>query len=147
MFEIEGLKVLPGFMGAAAQQELVSTLRKCVAEAPLYQPVMPRTGRPLSVRMTNLGQLGWISDRQGYRYQPHHPATGKPWPEIPAALLEIWQEGFNFVFGFEPYHSVSTLGGWSGVFLACYVQATRWHCPGFPGHHNELAVCYFTLER
>jgi alkylated DNA repair protein (DNA oxidative demethylase) len=92
MFEIEGLKLFPGFLDASAQQELVSTLRKCVADAPLYQPVMPRTGKPLSVRMTNLGELGWISDRQGYRYQPQHPVTGKPWPPIPSVLLKIWDK-------------------------------------------------------
>lgn len=92
MNEIVGLKLFPGFLDLAAQQRLVEHLRACVAEAPLYQPVMPRSGRPLSVRMTNLGQLGWISDRQGYRYQPHHPATGKPWPAMPPDLLEIWNK-------------------------------------------------------
>ncbi len=52
---------------------------------------MPRSGRPLSVRMCNLGPLGWVSDRAGYRYQPHHPDTGRPWPPLPRALLDLWQ--------------------------------------------------------
>ena len=53
---------------------------------------MPRTGRPFTVRMTNLGPLGWVSDRAGYRYQPTHPETGQPWPAIPDALLALWRQ-------------------------------------------------------
>ena len=45
--------------------------------APFYTPSMPRSGKPMSVRMTNFGPLGWVTDRQGYRYQPSHPETGK----------------------------------------------------------------------
>ena len=38
---------------------------------------MPRTGKPFSVRMTNCGPLGWVSDKAGgYRYQATHPVTG-----------------------------------------------------------------------
>lgn len=86
-----GLRFLPGHLGRAAQQELVELLRQAVADAPLFQPVMPRTGRPFSVRMTNLGPLGWVSDRAGYRYQATHPETGRPWPAIPAMVLDIWR--------------------------------------------------------
>jgi alkylated DNA repair protein (DNA oxidative demethylase) len=53
---------------------------------------MPRTGRPFTVRMTNLGPLGWVSDRAGYRYQAHHPETGKPWPPIPEMVLNVWRQ-------------------------------------------------------
>jgi alkylated DNA repair protein (DNA oxidative demethylase) len=42
--------------------------------------------------MTNLGPLGWISDRSGYRYQPTHPVTGQPWPPLSAAILDIWRQ-------------------------------------------------------
>ena len=68
----------------------MEVLRGAVAQAPLFTPVMPRTGRPFSVRMTNLGTLGWVSDQKGYRYQPLHPETGKPWPAMPPMLLDIW---------------------------------------------------------
>ena len=52
---------------------------------------MPKTGAPMSVRMTNCGPLGWMSDKdRGYRYEPRHPETGKPWPDIPAMLLDAW---------------------------------------------------------
>lgn len=49
-------------------------------------------GRPFSVRMSNLGPLGWVSDRNGYRYQPSHPETGRAWPDIPPVLLDLWSE-------------------------------------------------------
>ena len=61
--------------------------------APFFTPTMPKTGKPFSVRMTNLGPLGWVSDRDGgYRYQPTHPLTGKPWPPIPDMVLAVWRE-------------------------------------------------------
>lgn len=88
----EGFRISPGYLDTAAQQDLVARLRKLIAESPFYEPVMPRTGKPFSVRMTNLGPLGWVSDRTGYRYQPEHPVTGKPWPDIPGRLLEIWHD-------------------------------------------------------
>lgn len=53
---------------------------------------MPRTGRPFSVRMANMGPLGWVSDVRGYRYQSSHPLTGRPWPPIPERLLGLWCE-------------------------------------------------------
>jgi alkylated DNA repair protein (DNA oxidative demethylase) len=54
---------------------------------------MPRTGKEMSVRMTNCGPLGWVTDKEhGYRYQPTHPVTGLPWPSIPDGLLELWRQ-------------------------------------------------------
>ena len=93
MGEIEvapGARLLPGFLDRPAQEALVEALRQVVREAPLFTPVMPRTAKPFSVRMTNCGALGWVSDRAGYRYQPTHPATGRPWPAMPVALLDLW---------------------------------------------------------
>ncbi|WP_373503171.1 alpha-ketoglutarate-dependent dioxygenase AlkB [Aestuariivirga sp.] len=87
-----GLRYLPGYLDPTAQQAMLAELRARVAEAPLFTPVMPRTGKPFSVRMTNLGPLGWVSDRAGYRYQPTHPDTGRPWPPIPEMVLNIWRK-------------------------------------------------------
>ena len=53
---------------------------------------MPKSGTPFSVRMTNCGPLGWVSDERGYRYQPHHPVTGALWPPMPPIVLEAWAE-------------------------------------------------------
>lgn len=81
----------PGFLDRAAQEAFAEAIRAVVAAAPLFVPTMPRTGKPFSVRMTNCGPLGWVSDRDGYRYQPLHPDTGQPWPAMPTALLAAWE--------------------------------------------------------
>lgn len=89
----EGFRYLPDYLDRAAQEALVDEIRAVVAEAPLYVPAMPRTGRPMSVRMTNCGALGWVTDKaRGYRYQPEHPVTAKPWPPMPERLLALWRD-------------------------------------------------------
>ncbi|WP_417688615.1 alpha-ketoglutarate-dependent dioxygenase AlkB family protein [Roseibium sp.] len=87
-----GFKILPGHFPSAEQESLVAQLREILIKAPLFQPVMPRTGKPFSVRMSNCGPLGWVSDVTGYRYQATHPVTGAPWPEIPDVLLDLWHQ-------------------------------------------------------
>ena len=92
-----GVKHIPGYLDVEAQRALVDDIRAVVAAAPLYSPEMPRTGKPMSVRMTNCGTLGWVTDRAcGYRYQPTHPLTGDRWPPIPRRLLDIWDAMANF---------------------------------------------------
>jgi alkylated DNA repair protein (DNA oxidative demethylase) len=87
------LEYLPGKLKDAEQGRLLGALRAVMAEAPLFTPTMPRSGKPMSVRMTNCGPLGWVTDKeQGYRYQATHPVTGKPWPAMPQALLDLWRE-------------------------------------------------------
>ncbi|MGL4239796.1 MAG: alpha-ketoglutarate-dependent dioxygenase AlkB family protein [Beijerinckiaceae bacterium] len=85
-----------GRLDRAGQEKLVDMLRDVIRDAPLFTPCMPKTGAPFSVRMTNCGPLGWVSDRDGYRYQPTHPATGRPWPPIPETLLAAWREHSGF---------------------------------------------------
>ncbi|MGE0212097.1 MAG: alpha-ketoglutarate-dependent dioxygenase AlkB [Parvibaculaceae bacterium] len=87
-----GIQYLPYHLDRTAQTGLLAAVGEALQAAPPFTPVMPRTGRPFSVRMTNLGPLGWVSDRSGYRYQPTHPETGRPWPPIPAMLLDVWRE-------------------------------------------------------
>ena len=86
-----GVRYAPGYLDAEGQRTLLNALRGVIAEAPLYAPRMPRSGKPFSVRMTNCGPLGWVSDIDGYRYQPTHPETGLPWPPIPPIVLEAWE--------------------------------------------------------
>ena len=88
-----GIRYLPGHFDGAAQAALVEDIRRVVEAAPLYTPAMPKTGKEMSVRMTNCGELGWVTDKErGYRYQAAHPVTGEPWPPIPDVLLDLWRE-------------------------------------------------------
>lgn len=89
----KGVRHMPGFLTREVQEGLVESIREVVKAAPLYTPAMPRTGKEMSVRMTNCGSLGWVTDKErGYRYQPEHPVTGDPWPPIPETLLALWRE-------------------------------------------------------
>jgi alkylated DNA repair protein (DNA oxidative demethylase) len=87
------VKYFPQRLDRAAQGALLADLRRIIGAAPLFTPTMPRSGKKMSVRMTNCGPLGWVTDQErGYRYQATHPATGKPWPPIPRMLLDLWNE-------------------------------------------------------
>lgn len=91
MIELQpGLQYFRGFFDRFSQESLLSDIRGIVRQAPLFTPVMPRTGKPFSVRMSNCGPLGWVSDVRGYRYQQHHPETGAAWPDIPKVLIDLW---------------------------------------------------------
>jgi DNA oxidative demethylase len=87
-----GLRFYPGYFSRDAQLAVLAAIRGVLGRAPLFTPRMPRSGRPLSVTMSNCGPLGWISDERGYRYQALHPETGEPWPAIPDPLLRLWDE-------------------------------------------------------
>lgn len=84
------MKLFPQALDLPQQRALADEIRHILRAAPLFTPLMPKTGQPFSVRMSNCGELGWVSDTNGYRYQPHHPVTGDPWPPMPAILLELW---------------------------------------------------------
>jgi alkylated DNA repair protein (DNA oxidative demethylase) len=93
MTGLDGFRHLPGYLEPPLQRDLAGLIRAVMAAAPLYAPTMPRTGKPFSVRMTNCGPLGWVSDKTGgYRYQATHPITGRPWPAMPRMLLDLWAD-------------------------------------------------------
>lgn len=88
---VNGFKLFPEALGRNEAALAVRCLSDVALKAPFFKPVMPRTGRPFSVEMTNAGPLGWVSDKAGgYRYQSRHPVTDAPWPEIPALFLDLW---------------------------------------------------------
>jgi alkylated DNA repair protein (DNA oxidative demethylase) len=105
---MEGFRLWPGALSATAQSELLAGVLAAVEQSPFFRPVTPG-GRPFSVEMTNLGPLGWVSDRAGYRYQPTHPETGAPWSSMPETLLTLW----------------SDLTGWPEPPDACLVNLYR----------------------
>jgi DNA oxidative demethylase len=87
---LTGFRLVPAYLDRSGQEALLAALRAVLAKAPLYAPRMPKTGKPLSVRMTNCGPLGWVTDETGYRYEPVHPYTGEPWPPMPDIVVEAW---------------------------------------------------------
>jgi alkylated DNA repair protein (DNA oxidative demethylase) len=93
----KGVRYLAGHLDREAQEKLVEDIRTIVEAAPLYVPTMPKSGKPMSVRMTNCGELGWVTDRDGgYRYQAFHPVSRKPWPPIPIQQLALWRDLAGF---------------------------------------------------
>jgi DNA oxidative demethylase len=91
--DLEGFRLFPGLLDKAAQEALRDEVFASAKAAPFYVPRMPKSGAPMSVRMTNFGPLGWVTDKAGgYRYQPLHPETGRPWPAMPAHVLALWEE-------------------------------------------------------
>jgi alkylated DNA repair protein (DNA oxidative demethylase) len=91
VIERDGLRYYPGRLDRGAQTALVDAVLAAACEAPFYTPHVP-SGAAMSVQQTSLGSLGWITDRAGYRYEPLHPQTGRPWPPLPPALAALWDE-------------------------------------------------------
>ncbi|HEX6860333.1 MAG TPA: alpha-ketoglutarate-dependent dioxygenase AlkB [Caulobacteraceae bacterium] len=91
MESVSGFRLLPGRLDAAAQAALAGQVLEAARTAPFYRPVTPG-GKPMSVEMTGLGPLCWVTDAAGYRYEDRHPVTGAPWPAIPPVLLALWAE-------------------------------------------------------
>ena len=83
----EGAVVLRGFASSQAPV-LVEEVGRVARSAPFRHLVTPG-GYTMSVAMTNCGRVGWVSDRNGYRYDPVDPDTSARWPPMPAAFLEL----------------------------------------------------------
>jgi len=97
-----GATVLRGF-ARPHESALLAGVDQVIARAPLRHMVTPG-GQRMSVAMTNCGALGWVTDRSGYRYDALDPESGKRWPPMPAAFLQLARDaaahaGFD---GFEP---------------------------------------------
>ena len=88
--EIGGFLIHRAWLDRAGQERVTEDIRAVIAAAPLVRPVTA-WGRPMSVRMTSAGRLGWVIDRGRYRYSDRHPETGAPWPPIPESVLAIWR--------------------------------------------------------
>lgn len=92
--------VLPGFALEWVEQ-LLPALRQTVRAAPFRNMVTPG-GRTISVRVTNCGELGWVSDLRGYRYSPLDPLSGERWPVLPQAFLELARSAASMA-GFDDF--------------------------------------------
>ncbi|MEZ5994248.1 MAG: alpha-ketoglutarate-dependent dioxygenase AlkB [Hyphomonadaceae bacterium] len=95
--DLDGFRLWPGLLDRPAQEALRDAVFARFRAGPLYVPRMPKSGQPMRVRMTNFGALGWVTDKEhGYRYQAHHPDTGKPWPDMPEQVLALWAQLANY---------------------------------------------------
>ncbi len=94
--------VLRGF---ALREEalLLEAVREVATAAPFRHMITPG-GFRMSVAMTNCGQLGWVTDRSGYRYDPTDPESGRPWPPLPAVFARLATDAASEAefLGFQP---------------------------------------------
>jgi alkylated DNA repair protein (DNA oxidative demethylase) len=82
-----GAAVLRGF-AVAREAALLAALQDVARDAPFRHMATPG-GFQMSAAMTNCGPLGWVSDQAGYRYDPIDPDTGRAWPPMPRAFLQL----------------------------------------------------------
>jgi len=82
-----GTAVLAGF-ALAGEDALLAALKRVTEQSPFRNMVTP-SGYRMSVAMSNCGELGWVTDRTGYRYDHIDPETNAPWPEMPAVFKEL----------------------------------------------------------
>jgi len=88
---IPGLEYFPNYLSEARLNILQQEINLALVKAPLFKPTMPKTGKEFSVYMSNMGNIGWVSDKiGGYRYQSYHPYTEQKWPKISDNILDIW---------------------------------------------------------
>lgn len=97
-----GLTYLPGF-ALPVEKELLAELSRITSAAPFRNMLTPG-GQRMSAAMTNCGEVGWVTDRKGYRYDRLDPETQRAWPSLPEsfarlAALAAAAAGFS---GFRP---------------------------------------------
>ena len=79
--------LLRGF-ALSKETAILQALESVLAEAPPRSMKTPG-GQSMSVLTTSCGNLGWVSDRSGYRYEARDSTTGKPWPAMPALFASL----------------------------------------------------------
>jgi alkylated DNA repair protein (DNA oxidative demethylase) len=84
----EGACVLRGFALERAPV-LWQRLREDVLPRAPWRHLTTPGGYRMSVAMTNCGDVGWVSDETGYRYDPRDPLSGEHWPAMPQAFLQL----------------------------------------------------------
>lgn len=72
----------------ADESAILAALERITAQARFRHMITPG-GFRMSVAMTNAGEVGWVTDRRGYRYAPTDPETGLAWPPMPDSFLRL----------------------------------------------------------
>lgn len=86
--EIAAGAMLLGGFALFAEDKLVQTIAD-VANAAPFRRMMTPNGHAMSVAMTNCGDVGWVTDKNGYRYDTKDPESGKKWPAMPPLFREL----------------------------------------------------------
>ena len=86
----DGAVLLPEWF-TDSSSKVLETIAAIVIKAPFRTMITPG-GLSMSISMSNCGQVGWVSDRQGYRYCSCDPCTGLPWPAMPDFLRDLATE-------------------------------------------------------
>lgn len=101
------------------QKQILQDCGSLLSEAPLYSNYAPSRGigrrdcsgncqacfaegnvKMATYKNTNFGRWGYYAPPCGSRYVEEHPVTGKPFPPIPASILNICKEVAD-EYGFE----------------------------------------------
>lgn len=73
--------LLRNFLGVEADA-VMQAIENIAARSPFRHMRTPG-GFRMSVAMTNCGKVGWVSDRNGYRYSSTDPEQEQSWPAMP----------------------------------------------------------------
>ncbi|MHB0764270.1 DNA oxidative demethylase AlkB [Stutzerimonas sp. NM35] len=68
--------------------DLLPEIANIEAQSPFRNMLTPG-GFTMSVALTNCGELGWVSDRRGYRYTRTDPDNQRPWPAMPPVFARL----------------------------------------------------------
>jgi len=90
--------LLAGFTQTAPLMTLIESLQSVSNFRHMSVP----GGKRMSVAMTNCGDVGWVSDKSGYRYDTIDPQTGNRWPDMPAAFAKLATQASELA-GFGPF--------------------------------------------
>ena len=112
---IKDVYLLSGFV-APVEHEVLTGLASIMQAAPLRQMMTP-SGFPMSVTTSNCGQLGWVSDKKGYRYSAVDPVSNAPWPTMPASFLQLAKDAATMA-GFANFEPDACL-------INCYQPGTK----------------------
>lgn len=74
---------------ALSQDEALLQAIADVSKAAPFRNMTTPGGFRMSVAMTNCGELGWVTDRTGYRYDAIDPESSVGWPAMPVVFSEV----------------------------------------------------------
>jgi DNA oxidative demethylase len=108
--------IVLGQFALAEDAVLLEALAGVLTVSPFRRMVTPG-GWTMSVAMTNCGDVGWVTDRTGYRYDSIDPITGTRWPCLPGAFSSLARRA-AVVAGFGGFEADACL-------VNCYQAGTR----------------------